>query len=50
MWIKALNGNVFEVPETLVAGLVEQGHKPFATEAAARGQQEPRRAPVKRKN
>ena len=49
MWVRALNGNVIEVPEDLVPGLVAQGHKAFPTEAEARGV-EPRRAPVKRKS
>lgn len=38
MWVKALNGNVIEVDDAFVAGLVEQGHRAFATEAEARGE------------
>lgn len=36
-WIKAKNGNVIDVPEVLVAGLVAQGHEAFDTEDEARG-------------
>jgi len=49
MWVKALNGNVFEVPDILAPGLVVQGHSTFATEAGARGKSEARKPPVKRK-
>lgn len=35
-WIKALNGNVFEVPDTLEDTLVAQGHEAFASEGEAR--------------
>lgn len=42
-WIKALNGNVIEVSEEFVDGLVTQGHEAFDTEDEARGKQ--KRAP-----
>lgn len=47
MWIKARNGNVVEVDDGFVAGLVAQGHESFQTEAEARGVPAPKRA-VKR--
>lgn len=37
-WIKAKNGNVIDVPESLVAGLVAQGHEAFESEDEARGE------------
>ncbi len=46
MWIKALNGNVLEVPDDLVPSLVEQGHEAFTSESEARGVKPP---PVKPK-
>ena len=43
VWIKAKNGNVIDVPEVFVDGLVAQGHEAFDTEDEARGKQ--KRAP-----
>ena len=37
VWIKAKNGNVIDVPEVFVDGLVAQGHEAFDTEDEARG-------------
>lgn len=39
VWIKALNGNVVDVPKEFVDGLVAQGHEAFDTEDEARGKQ-----------
>lgn len=37
VWIKALNGNVLDVPDSLADSLVAQGHEAFDTEDEARG-------------
>lgn len=43
MWIKAMNGNVFEaVSDELAEGLVKQGHAAFKTEAEARKAKTPK--------
>lgn len=47
-WIKALNGSVFDLPNDLADILVMQGHEKFDTEAEARVEQEPARAPVRK--
>jgi hypothetical protein len=36
-WIKATNGVVIDIPETLVDYLVSQGHEAFESEDEARG-------------
>lgn len=44
-WIKAKNGNVFDVPEALVAGLVAQGHEAFESDPREKGAKPKRWAP-----
>jgi hypothetical protein len=43
-WIKATNGVVIDIPESLVDYLVSQGHQAFNSEAEARGESEPKRS------
>lgn len=47
MWVRAKNGNVFDVPERLAAALVAQGHQAFGREAEARGVDAPKRTRTK---